>query len=271
MSPDTLEKTPDRADRLAGTRPDPAVVDGLFVRLAGLAVDDRQRGVVRDALVTEYLSLARNLAWRFRDRGEPLDDLVQVARVGLIKAVDRFDPGRGIAFPVYAIPTITGELRRHFRDRGWDVRVPRRLQELHLQLRAATQELSHRTGRAPTAGELATYLRLPREQVIEGLQAGDAYTAGSLDRPSTPRPGAPTLGDLLPDLDRPFERVDDHEALAPLVAALPPRERRILYLRFVEEQTQTQIAQEIGVSQMHVSRLLSATLAQLRKGMFVPG
>ena len=241
--------------------------DYSFSRLAELAPDDRERAALRDALVTEYLSLARNLARRFRDRGEAPDDLLQVARVGLIKAVDRFDPTRGISFPVFAIPTITGELRRYFRDLGWDVRVPRRLQELHLRLRQATQELSQHNGRAPTAGELATHLDLPRELIIEGLRAGDAYAAGSLDRPTTLEPGAPTLGDLLADLDRPFDRVDDHEALGPLLAALPPRERRIVHLRFVEEWTQTQIAREVGLSQMHVSRLLSATLVRLRAGM----
>lgn len=245
--------------------------DCSFARLAELAPDARERPAVRDALVTEHLALARNLARRFRDRGEPLDDLLQVARVGLIKAVDRFDPGRGISFPVFAIPTITGELRRYFRDLGWDVRVPRRLQELHLRLRKATQELSQRNGRAATAGELGTYLDLPREEVIEGLRAGDAYAAGSLDRPATLERGAPTLGDLLADLDRPFDRVDDHETLGPLLAALPARERRILQLRFVEEWTQTRIAQEVGLSQMHVSRLLSATLIRLREGMLAAG
>ena len=259
MSLSTLERV----------RPERATVDAQFARLAAMDPDDPERPALRDTLVTQYLSLARNLARRFRDRGESADDLLQVAHVGLIKAVDRFDPSRGIGFPMFAIPTITGELRRYFRDLGWDVRVPRRLQELHLQLRGATQELSQRHGRAPTATELAVHLRRSREEIVEGLQAGDAYAAGSLDRPATLEPGAPTLGDMIADLDRPFDRVDDHETLAPLLAALPPRERRILQLRFVEEWTQTQIAQEIGVSQMHVSRLLASTLARLRERLLI--
>jgi RNA polymerase sigma-B factor len=236
----------------------------MFLRRAACTDNDPERALLTQKLITEHLQLARNLAARFTNRGEPLDDLVQVARVGLVKAVERYDPSRGVEFIAFAVPTITGELRRYFRDSGWDVRVPRRLQELNIRIRGAVDELSQRTGRAPTAGELAEYLQVSREDVVEGLQAANAYTSTSLDLPAGPDSDALTLGDTLGSLDTGLEAVENHEALMPLLAALPERERRILHLRFVEELTQTQIAQEIGVSQMHVSRLLATTLARLR-------
>jgi RNA polymerase sigma-B factor len=236
----------------------------LFARLADLEPDDSEHQRLKDQLVTDHLPLARNLARRYANRGETLDDLVQVARLGLVKAVTRFDPTHGSDFTAFAIPTITGELRRHFRDTGWDIRVPRRLQELHLRISAATSELAHRDGHAPTATDLATYLGVPREEIIEGVQAGTAYTARSLDVPAGPDADAPTLAHTLGGVDEGFAAVENHETLVPLLAGLPERERRILGMRFFQDMTQTEIAREIGVSQMHVSRLLTATLARLR-------
>ncbi|MFG1928904.1 RNA polymerase sigma factor SigF [Cryptosporangium sp. NPDC048952] len=244
-----------------------SAAEPLFRRLAGPDTDDPARAPLRSELITIHLPLARNLARRFANRGESLDDLSQVATIGLIQAVERFDPARGVDFLSFAIPTITGEIKRHFRDRGWHVRVPRRLQELRADLARATAELSQRTGRAPTASELAAHLDRSREEIVEGLQAANAYAAVSLDRPAGPEEDAPTLGETFGEEDADLALIDSREALLPLLKQLPTRERRILYLRFVREQTQTQIAQEIGVSQMHVSRLLAATLTRLRQGM----
>jgi RNA polymerase sigma-B factor len=237
----------------------------LFHDLAERDRDDPNRMRLVGRLALLHLPLARNLASRFANRGQPFDDLIQVARLGLLKAIDRFDPHRGTEFLAYAIPTITGELRRHFRDHGWDLKIPRRLQELHLQIRGAVTELSQQTGRAPTATELAGHLKVPKEEILEALQASTAYSAASLDRPAGPDPGnTATLGESLGATDPGFDAVDNHEALIPLLAALPEREKRILSLRFVHGRTQTQIAEEIGVSQMHISRLLAATLTRLR-------
>ncbi|SHN14400.1 RNA polymerase sigma factor SigF [Cryptosporangium aurantiacum] len=241
-----------------------ADVEPLFRRYAALDPADPRRAALRERLVGLHLPLAENLARRFRNRGEPFEDLIQVARLGLLKAIDRFDPGRGVNFLGYAIPTIAGEVRRHFRDLGWDVRVPRRLQELHLQLGLAINELSQRDGRAPTARTLAAHLGIPIEEVIEGLQAANAYASTSLDTPLGGEAEAPSLGQTLGGADPALDLVENHEALMPLLAALPERERQILGLRFFADMTQSQIAQEIGISQMHVSRLLATTLARLR-------
>jgi RNA polymerase sigma-B factor len=241
-------------------------VEPLFRRHVSLPENDPERHRVRDALVTAHLPLARHIARRFANRGERVEDLVQVATVGLIQAVDRFDPARGVEFLSFAIPTIMGEVRRYFRDQSWAVRVPRRLKELHLAINAAVGELSQKTGRAPTATELAAHLGLSREAVLEGLEAGNAYQSTSLDLPVGLDSGQ-TLGDTLGGDDAALAAVENREALIPLLAQVPPRERRVLALRFFANMTQTQIAQEIGVSQMHVSRLLSTTLARLREGM----
>ncbi|MFG1928600.1 RNA polymerase sigma factor SigF [Cryptosporangium sp. NPDC048952] len=247
-----------------GNYADDRVVQPVFHRFAALPLADTRRPALRDQLVTLHLPLADNLARKFANRGEPTEDLMQVARMGLLKAIDRFDPARGVPFLAFAIPTITGELRRHFRDSGWDVKVPRRLQELHLAITRAVAELSQREGRAPTASVLATHLEISKYEVIEGLQAAYAYASTSLDLPAGPESDAPTLGHTLGEIDPGLELVENHHALRPLLAALPERERRILGLRFFANMTQTQIAQEIGVSQMHVSRLLTKTLADLR-------
>jgi RNA polymerase sigma-B factor len=239
----------------------------LFEELARLAPDDPRRSELRGKLVTEHLPVAEHIAQRFAHRGEARDDLVQVATVGLINAVDRFDPARGTDFLSFAVPTVMGEIRRYFRDSSWSVRVPRRLKELHLSITAAGNELSQRLGRAPTPSEIAAHLRLSRDEVYEGLEASNAYHSVSLDDMLTHESDNTSLGDMLGAPDAALEGVENHESLHPLVRNLPERERTILVLRFFGNMTQTQIAEKIGISQMHVSRLLSKTLQQLREGL----
>jgi RNA polymerase sigma-B factor len=188
---------------------------------------------------------------------------VQVARVGLVNAVIRFDVDAGSDFVSFAVPTIMGEVRRHFRDNSWSVKVPRRLKELHLRLGAATAELSQRLGRAPTASELAAELEMDRDEVVEGLIAGSSYNTMSIDGGSGTEE-APAIADTLGDVDTNLDRIENREALRPLLEALPERERTVLILRFFESMTQTQIAERVGISQMHVSRLLAKSLARLR-------
>ncbi len=241
----------------------------LFVVLAELPADSVERQQLRDSLVRMHLPLVEHLARRFRNRGEPLDDLIQVATIGLIKSVDRFDPERGVEFSTYATPTIVGEIKRHFRDRGWAIRVPRRLQELKLSLSAAAGELSQRNGRSPTVKELAGYLELTEEEIIEGLESANAYSAVSLSAPEGGDEDAQSVADTLGSEDESLEGVEYRESLKPLLEQLPPREKKILLLRFFGNMTQSQIAQEIGISQMHVSRLLARTLSQLREGLLV--
>lgn len=223
----------------------------------------------RDELVTMHLPLVEHLARRFRDRGEPHDDLVQVGTVGLIKAVDRFDSDRGVEFSTYATPTIVGEIKRHFRDRGWSIRVPRRLQELRQQISIATAELSQSSGRSPTVAELAKHLDLSEDEVLEGLESAQAYSTLSLDAsaPGDDDSDSASLTDTLGSDDEALEGVEYRESLKPLLAALTERERQIIMMRFFKNMTQAQIAEEVGVSQMHVSRLLTRALAQLRTGL----
>ena len=236
-----------------------------FVELAGLAPGHPRRVQLREQLVAAHLSLARNIARRFSHRGEPQDDLDQVATVGLIHAVDRFEPDRGSDFLSFAIPTITGEIRRHFRDHAWSMRVPRRLKDLHVTIGSAMSELSQRYGRAPTASELAEHLNLPREEILEGLEAAGAYRSSSLDSLlDAAGSGGAALADVIGAADAELDRVEFRTTLAPLLQKLPERERTILKLRFFAGMTQSQIAQQIGLSQMHVSRLLSRTLIRLR-------
>jgi len=218
---------------------------------------------LRDDLVTAHMGLAEYLARRFTNRGEPLDDLVQVAALGLLKAVDRFDPDRGLEFSTYATPTIVGELKRHFRDKGWAVRVPRRVQELHLRLGSVVSILSQELGRSPTIGEIAHAAAVSEEEVLEAIEAGHAYRFTSLDAPS----GNDDEMSLSTELGAEDQGLIDSEhrvTLSPLIAQFPPRERTILHLRFFEGLTQSEIAARLGISQMHVSRLLARALAQLR-------
>ncbi|MFP8940555.1 RNA polymerase sigma factor SigF [Streptomyces fenghuangensis] len=252
-------------------QPDPQDRSGareLFVRLRGLPAGSPERAELRDALVRMHLPLVEHLARRFRNRGEPLDDLTQVATIGLIKSVDRFDPERGVEFSTYATPTVVGEIKRHFRDKGWAVRVPRRLQELRLSLTTATAELSQQHGRAPTVHELAERLSISEEEVLEGLESANAYSTLSLDVPDTDDE-SPAVADTLGAEDDALEGVEYRESLKPLLEELPPREKKILLLRFFGNMTQSQIAQEVGISQMHVSRLLARTLAQLRDRLLI--
>nr|WP_107061903.1 RNA polymerase sigma factor SigF [Streptomyces cellulosae] len=259
------------APRVQATRHDPQDRSGArakFIELRALKEGSPEYAELRNQLVRMHLPLVEHLARRFRNRGEPLDDLTQVATIGLIKSVDRFDPDRGVEFSTYATPTVVGEIKRHFRDKGWAVRVPRRLQELRLALTTATAELSQQHGRSPTVHELAEKLAISEEEVLEGLESANAYSTLSLDVPDTDDE-SPAVADTLGAEDEALEGVEYRESLKPLLEDLPPREKRILLLRFFGNMTQSQIAQEVGISQMHVSRLLARTLAQLREKLLV--
>ncbi|MFG2119599.1 RNA polymerase sigma factor SigF [Streptomyces sp. NPDC048710] len=259
------------AEAVQATQHDPQDRSGaraMFVELRKLNQGSPEYAELRNQLVRMHLPLVEHLARRFRNRGEPLDDLTQVATIGLIKSVDRFDPERGVEFSTYATPTVVGEIKRHFRDKGWAVRVPRRLQELRLALTTATAELSQQHGRSPTVHELAEKLAISEEEVLEGLESANAYSTLSLDVPDTDDE-SPAVADTLGAEDEALEGVEYRESLKPLLEDLPPREKRILLLRFFGNMTQSQIAQEVGISQMHVSRLLARTLAQLREKLLV--
>lgn len=218
---------------------------------------------VRDELILLYRPLAKYLARRFRNRGEQLEDLIQVATVALIKALDRFDSERGVKFSTYATATIVGEIKRHFRDKGWALRVPRRLQETGLQVSRTVTDLSQNLGRSPTIREIAAETGLRDEEVIEAMDSAHAYSTMSLDVPSEDGGRNPLLD--LPQEDEAIEIMEAWAAVGPAIQALPPREQHILYLRFFRGLTQTQIADELNLSQMHVSRLLSKTLRALRE------
>jgi RNA polymerase sigma-B factor len=237
----------------------------LFVEMAALPPDHPDRAALRSKLVTGYLPVVQHIARRFAGRGEPVDDLEQAGTIGLINAVDRFEPDRGVDFLSYAVPTITGEIRRHFRDRTWSMRVPRRLKDLQSSINGAVGPLSQELGRAPTPSEIAARLGIPAEDVVEGLDAQRAYRSSSLDELVS---GADTtLTDTLGAADAELEKVEYRQTLAPLLDDLPDRERTILVLRFFGNMTQTQIAERVGISQMHVSRLLAQTVAGLRRRM----
>ena len=258
VDPEVVAAATAHAER---TTADRARARALFARLGD---GDPE---VRDELVRMHLPLVEYLARRFRNRGEPLEDLVQVATIGLIKSIDRFDLERGVEFSTYATPTIVGEIKRHFRDKGWAIRVPRRLQELKLTLTKATGELSQTLGRSPTVSELAAHLGLQEEEILEGLESANAYSAVSLDATDSGDDDSPAVSDSLGMIDEALEGVEYRESLKPLLDKLPAREKKILVLRFFGNMTQSQIAAELGISQMHVSRLLARTLAQLREGL----
>ncbi|HUY30151.1 MAG TPA: SigB/SigF/SigG family RNA polymerase sigma factor [Acidimicrobiales bacterium] len=216
---------------------------------------------LRNEIVTSYLGLVDALARRFAHRGEPVDDLVQVGAVGLINALERFDPDLGFEFSAFATKTVIGEMKRHFRDKGWSVRAPRRVQELYLRIGTTVEELSQQLGRAPTVRELAAETDSSEEDVLEALEAGHSYRATSID---VQGPGGETIASRLGTSDREFARAERRISLVPLLERLPERERLILRLRFVDDLTQTEIAARVGISQMHVSRLISRSLASLR-------
>ncbi|MEK2477439.1 RNA polymerase sigma factor SigF [Streptomyces noursei] len=244
----------------------------FFERLAVLEEGTHAYQYVRNTLVEMNLSLVRYAAARFRNRGgdpSEMEDIVQVGTIGLIKAIDRFDLSREVEFTTFAVPYIVGEIKRFFRDATWAVHVPRRLQELRIDIAQAKERLFARLDRDPTVAELAEHLGLGEDEVIDGLIAGNGYTAGSLDQPSDPAEdeSARSLADALGDEDPRLQLAEDLHALTPLVRKLDRRDRRILTLRFVHEKTQSEIGEELGVSQMHVSRLLARILGRLRTGL----
>lgn len=241
----------------------------LFERLEILEEGTHEYAYVRNTLVELNLALVKFAASRFRSRSEPMEDIVQVGTIGLIKAIDRFQLSRGVEFPTFAMPTIVGEIKRFFRDTSWSVRVPRRLQELRLDLAKAGDELAQRLDRAPTATELAERLGLTTAEVIEGMAASNAYTASSLDAQPEEDDTEGALADRIGYEDHGLEGIEYVESLKPLIADLSPRDRKILSLRFVANMTQSEIGDELGISQMHVSRLLSRTLVRLRRGLMV--
>ncbi|HEX8855716.1 MAG TPA: SigB/SigF/SigG family RNA polymerase sigma factor [Thermoleophilaceae bacterium] len=253
----------DLYDRPAPTRPAPrsatGAADVLFARY--------RRGdfAARRLLIERFLPLARNLARRYEGRGEPLDDLVQVASVGLVKAIDRFEPGRGFKFSSYAVPTMLGELRRHFRDSGWAVHLARDMQERVLKVQAAVERLSGQLGRSPNPQQVADELKMSVEHVLEAIEANSSYKAASLDAPApSSLDDGGNQADMVGVVDERFELIEAAASIAPALRALPERERTILYLRFVKDLSQTQIAKQIGASQVHVSRLIRQALEDVR-------
>jgi RNA polymerase sigma-B factor len=238
----------------------------LLAEMGGLGEEEPRRAVVRDELVRMHMPLVEHLARRYRDRGEAYEDLVQVGMVGLVKAVDRFDTERGVEFSTFATPTIVGEIKRHFRDRTWSVKVPRRLQELHASVTKAVERLSAELGRSPTVHEIATRLDVTDQDVLDALEVAQAYTTSSIDAPARDEESS-SIADSIGGEDPALEAVEYREALRPLLDALPERERRIVMLRFFHNQSQSQIAAAMGISQMHVSRLLAASLAKIRVGL----
>ena len=219
----------------------------------------------RDELVARFLPLARQLARRYQRAEEPLDDLIQVASIGLIKAIDRFDPDREVAFSSYAVPTILGELKRHFRDKTWSVRVPRDLQELALKVDRKVSELSRELHRSPSVNELAEAVGVNEEQILEALEASSAYRATSIDAPrGSEDDGSDTLGDQMGTSEQGFGLAEDRATLARLLGTVTEREREVLRLRFEEDLTQAEIGERIGVSQMQVSRIIRQSLSRLR-------
>jgi len=247
---------------------DHALTGQLLRQRDRLPAGHPDRAKIRARVIEANLPMARHLARRYTGRGEPLDDLTQVAAVALIKAVDRYDPSRQVAFASYAVPTIIGALKRHFRDTAWGMRVPRRIQELTLEIAAATADLSQRLGRSPTTADLADHLHIPVDDVVVAIAAAKSYQLTSLNTSCSAGDNADRaeLIDLLSDPDSHYARVDNHLLLRPLFATLPLRERRILTMRYFGDMSQAQIAAEIGLSQMHVSRLLTQSLTRLRAG-----
>ncbi|MFI6238837.1 SigB/SigF/SigG family RNA polymerase sigma factor [Micromonospora sp. NPDC050795] len=257
----------DATHRAVGIRPatsrhSTASADDLLRQMAATANGDPRRAALREGAIKAWLPLANHLAKRYAGRGEHIDDLTQTAVIGLVKAVDQFDATRGVAFTAYAIPTIIGELKRHFRDRTWAIRVPRRLQELRLAITAANSTLTHTLGRSPKVADIATYLGVTEEAVLEGIEGARAYRTTSLSTPLGTDTTA-ELGDTLGATEHDYELVELRVSLIPALATLPDRERKILTMRFYGNMTQAQIAEQIGVSQMHVSRLITKALDRL--------
>ncbi|HKN97878.1 MAG TPA: SigB/SigF/SigG family RNA polymerase sigma factor [Pseudonocardiaceae bacterium] len=237
----------------------------LFDKLADPSVSDEDRRHARDELVTGHLPLAAHIARRFAHRGQPVEDLEQVARLGLIHAVDRFDPSLGHTFLAFAIPTVTGEIRRYFRDHTWTVSVPRKLRDRHLAITATVEQLTQELGRAPRPRQIAERLGIAVADVYEGVQAGLAYRPDSLDRTERDDDHAPATVTSLAEVDTGLELVDNRETLYQALSLLPARDSHIVIMRFYNDMTQTQIAECLGISQMQVSRRLSSILERLRR------
>ncbi|MFF8833294.1 RNA polymerase sigma factor SigF [Streptomyces sp. NPDC015131] len=240
----------------------------FFDKLAVLEEGTPEYQYARNTLIEMNMSLVRYAAGRFRSRGDQMEDIVQVGMIGLIKAIDRFELSREVEFPTFAVPYIVGEIKRFFRDTSWAVHVPRRLQEARVELAKATEELSTRLGRTPTVRELAALMNLSEDEVVEARVAANGYHSSSLDAAiNSGEDDDAALADFIGAEDPGMELVENFQSLAPLIGRLDDRDRSILHLRFVEELTQAQIGERLGVSQMHVSRLLSRILARLRDGM----
>jgi RNA polymerase sigma-B factor len=236
----------------------------MFEQLAALEAGTSEHEALRDALIERHLPLVTFMARKFADRGEPLDDLIQVGTIGLIKAIDRFEISKGFEFSTFATPTIVGEIKRHFRDKTWAVRVPRRLQELGASVTKATTELTQKLDRSPTPKEIAKHLGITVDDVAEALESNAAYSTVSLDVTSET---STSIGETFGALDEALEGVEYRESLKPLLAQLDDREKRILQMRFFDNLSQSQIATELGISQMHVSRILNKVLTHLREGL----
>ncbi|MBF6079156.1 RNA polymerase sigma factor SigF [Nocardia beijingensis] len=247
-------------------------IEPWFEKLAAMDEGDPHRAALREEVTRRCLPLAEHIARKFAGRGEAYEDLLQIARVGLVLAVDRFDVSRGSSFLGFAVPTIMGEVRRHFRDHTWSLRVPRRLKEIQLRIGPATETLSHRLGRMPTAREIAEELDVDLGEVTQALIAGNAYQANSLDAAGREDgDGAPqSLADTLGAEEPCYDLLEQAMAVRPLIAELPPRDRQVLIMRFYESRTQSQIAEELGVSQMQVSRILARILKDLRERALGP-
>ncbi|MGV9345080.1 RNA polymerase sigma factor SigF [Streptomyces spiralis] len=245
----------------------------FFERLATLEEGTHEHQYARNTLIEMNMSLVRYAAGRFRSRGpQEMEDIVQVGMIGLIKAIDRFELSREVEFTSFAVPYIVGEIKRFFRDTSWAVHVPRRLQEARVELARATEELGSRLGRKPTTQELAELMNLPEQEVVDAMVASNGYTSASLDAAvSGSEEGESVLADFIGAEDMTMELVEDVHSLAPLLADLDERDRQIIHMRFVEELTQAQIGERLGISQMHVSRLLSRLLARLRQGLLATG
>lgn len=241
-----------------------ADVTDMFRRLKSLDDGSRAAQRQRELIVERLLPVADHIARRYGGRGEPFDDLVQAARLGLINAVNRFDVDKGADFLSFGVPTMLGEVRRHFRDFGWAVKVPRGIKEAQPQLNRARTELTQRLRRAPTASEVAEHLGIDRQLVVDATIGGANYSTMSTDRAVRAGEGDRTFGDTVGEIDSNLDRVLDVESVRPLIAALPDRQRTVLKLRFFEHLTQSQIADRVGCSQMHVSRLLAQALGTLR-------
>lgn len=242
-----------------------AVEDELFARLLDPDTDEVSRRWIRDELVQMHIPLVRHIARRYADRGEPLDDIVQVGTIGLIKAVDRYRPDHGAAFSSFAVPTILGSIRRHFRDATWSVKVPRRVQELRGRIDAAHDELAQTLGRSPTVAEIAERADVEMEDVLDSLELGRVREMTPLEgRTGDEEP----LADRLGDIDVAMIEVEDKQTIVRLLATLPERERAIVTMRFYQGRSQSQIADALGMSQMHVSRLLARSLAHLRTEVY---